>query len=98
MCGLFPEPPKITLTLVLEVGAHGQDGGTESVGPCLVIDVTVYRGQDTGDLVAGELVLSAVHLHTAVYPNRLSELLGRAGPVLEDVWASGEEFRFAFSR
>ena len=39
--------------------------------------------------------MSGTHAHTTVHLIRLSELQGRAGPVLEDVLASVEEIRFA---
>ena len=91
----IPEPPKMILTLVPEVGADGQDGVTESAGPRWVIDVSVSGRQETGARVAGELALSGTHTHPAVHPVRLSKLQGRAGPVFEDVLASVEEVCFA---
>ena len=86
----------IVLTLVPGVGAHRQDGGTEPVGPRLVIDVAASGKQETGALVAGELALSGTHAHTAVHSVRLSKLEGCAGPVFEDALARLEEVRFAF--
>ena len=83
------------LTLVPEVGADGQDGVTESAGPRLVIDVALSGRQETGALVAGELVLSGTHAHTTVHPVRLSKLQEHAGQVFEDVLASVEEVCFA---
>ena len=80
MLGNISEPPKMILTLVAEVGADEQDGATESAGPRLVIDVAVPGRQETGTIVAGELVLSGTYAHTAVHPVRLSKLQGRAGP------------------
>ena len=84
------------LTLVLELGADGQDGATESAGPRVMIDVAVSGRQETGALVAGKLALSGTHAHTAVQLVRLSKLQGRAGPLFADVWARVEEVRFAF--
>ena len=82
------------LTLVPEVGADGQDGGKESTGPRLMIDVAVSGKQETGALVVGELTLSSTHARTAVHPVRLSKLQRRAGTVF--VFARVEEVRFAY--
>ena len=91
MRGFFPSHQilrNVILTLVLEVGADGQDGATESAGPRLVIDVAVSRRQETGAMVASERALSCTHAHTAVQPVRLPKLQGRAGPEFKHVLAS----------
>ena len=95
MLGNISEPPKMILTLVAEVGADEQDGATESAGPRLVIDVAVPGRQETGTIVAGELVLSGTYAHTAVHPVRLSKLQGRAGPASMMCW---REWRRSDSR
>ena len=92
----FPEPPKMILTLVPEVGADRQDGATESAGPRAVLDVAISGRQETGAFGAGELALSSTHTHAAIHPVCLSKLQGRADPAFEDVLASVEEVRFAF--
>ena len=96
MCRIFPEPKKIILSLVSEVGADRQVGATESAGPRVVIDVATSGRQETGVLAAGEIALSGTYAHVAVHPVCLSKLQGCAGPVFEDVSASVEEVRFAF--
>ena len=62
----------------------------------MVIDLAVSGRQETVAFVAGELALSGTHAHVTVHPVSLSELLGRAGPIFEDVLASVEEIRSAF--
>ena len=62
----------------------------------MVIGVAISGRQETGAFAAGELALSGTHAHMSVHPVGLSELQGRAGPVLEDVLARVEEVRFAF--
>ena len=57
----------------------------------MVIDLAVSGRQETVAFVAGELALSGTHAHVTVHPVSLSELLGRAGPIFEDVLASVEE-------
>ena len=96
MCGNFPEPPKMLLTLVPEVGADRQNGSTESAGPRVVVDIDVSGRQETGALWRGRAHVER-HPH-ACGDTRvcLSKLQGRAGSVFEDVLASVEEVRFVF--
>ena len=91
---IFSEPPKMILTLVLELGADGQDGATESAGPRVMIDVAVSGRQETGALVAGELGLSGTHAHRRY--TGFSCLSCRGAPTVPyDVWARVAEVRFA---
>lgn len=46
------EPPMMIAGLVPEVGADGEDGAAETVGPIVVCDEAVAWGQESGALVS----------------------------------------------
>ena len=95
MCGNIHELPKMFLALVPDVATDREDGGTESAGPRVVVDVAVSGRQEMDALGVGEIALSGTLAHAAVHPVYLFKLQGRTGPILEDVLTS-MEVRFAF--
>ena len=85
MRGKFHESPNMIRSFVPEVGADRQDGAAEPASPRLPVDVAVSRTQETGALVAGETPWSGTHAHAALRSIRPPKLLGRTGPVVDDV-------------
>lgn len=55
------------MTIGAYVNTDGKNGANEPTTQRLAIGVAVYARQETGPLVASELMLSDTHAHTAVH-------------------------------